>query len=445
VNAPTADALKGAAHEYARRGWRVVPLYHVIDTATGPMCTCKDGRACGSSSGKHPNIKKWQNNASRSGADIETWWGERPRSGVGIATGADSSLFVLDVDPDNGGFETLAALEREHGPLPPTRTIRTGSGGFHKYFPWPGFAVSNSAGKLGPGLDIRGNGGQAVAPPSRSGKGDYTLEVDLPLADAPAWLLDLLRPTERPAATPGGVPVSTEVAHHYAAKALESELATLRATTSGRNDQLNRSAFALGQLVARGALDAQHVRDELAAASVANGYVAKDGIHAMHATLESGLGRGTENPRTPWPPIGDRLSDDTIEAICEVYSSGSPGDIALGEWLLDDMDMNMPGIPAQAGVEAATDDELDAWLTRFTRYTSPARLYRRMEWMTKGKLTTHARALVDDTLNGDYPASLALRELTAVCQKRGHLDPAAPRTLLAVALGAALDAKAVTR
>jgi hypothetical protein len=253
---------------------------------------------------------------------------------VGIATGADSGLFVLDVDPDSGGFDTLAALEREHGPLPYTRTIRTGSAGKHFYWRWPGFAVSNSAGKLGPGLDIRGNGGQVVAPPSRSAKGAYELAVDAPVGDASTWLLDLLRPAERPAAVTNGVPVSTEVASHYAAKALEHEVASVRGTppNGGRNDQLNRSAFALGQLVAVDALDVQRVRDELAAASTDNGYVAKDGIHAMWATLESGLAKGMANPRTPWPPVGynGELSEDEIAAVREIYGD----DPRTLEWLL---------------------------------------------------------------------------------------------------------------
>jgi hypothetical protein len=208
---------------------------------------------------------------------------------------------------------------------------------------------------------------------------------------------------------------------------------------TGRNDQLNRSAFALGQLVARGALDAQHVRDELTAASVANGYVAKDGIPVMHATLESGLGKGMENPRTPWPPVGDRLPDDTIEAICEVYSDARPSDIAFGEWLLDGMDM--PEIPAQVQAIAATDEELDAFLSRFTSHRSPRHLQNRIAWMRTGNLRTHARALVTDVIDGHYPADRAVVALAHAYRNRGGTDPTAPKQLLSAALGAVLNAK----
>ncbi len=132
MSAPTVDSLRAAAHDYARRGWRVIHvyLYHVTDDGT---CSCKEGAAC-RHAGKHPIGNLWQECASRSGVDVEAWWDKRPLSNVGIATGAESGLFVLDVDPDNGGVDTLAALEREYGPLPYTRTTRTGSGGKHAYF-----------------------------------------------------------------------------------------------------------------------------------------------------------------------------------------------------------------------------------------------------------------------------------------------------------------------
>lgn len=441
MSTPTTETLKAAAHDYARRGWRVIPVHHVNSAG---VCSCKEGAAC-RSAGKHPTPKKWQERASRSGADIETWWDERPRANVGIATGADSGLFVFDIDPDSGGFETLAALEAEHGGLPRTRTVRTGSGGTHYYFTWPDFAVTNSAKKLGPGLDIRGNGGQVVAPPSRSAKGDYALEVDAPVVDAPAWLLDMLRPPERPA-PPSGLPASTEVANHYAAKALESELAALRSTKTGRNDQLNRSAFALGQLVAVGALDAQRVRVELTAASVANGYVAKDGIHAMHATLESGLSKGMANPRTPWPPVSSGgLSAEEIDAICATYDVGD----AFREWLLGgDAELEVADVgatPAAPRQAHATAEELDDWVATFVSHHTPGRLRKRAEWMRTGNLHAHAKALVTDSIAGHYPARQAAIELHRAYKARGGTDPKAVSKLLAAALGTVLNSKVGAR
>ncbi|HEU5084458.1 MAG TPA: bifunctional DNA primase/polymerase, partial [Acidimicrobiales bacterium] len=84
-------------------------------------------------------------------------------------------------------------LASENGPLPATRIVRTGSGGLHYFFRHPGhFTVRNSTSWLAPGIDIRGKGGQVVAPPSVSGRGPYEVIADHPVAEAPDWLLELL-------------------------------------------------------------------------------------------------------------------------------------------------------------------------------------------------------------------------------------------------------------
>lgn len=126
-------------------------------------------------------------------------WAERwPDAGVAIRTGALSGIFVLDVDPRHGGDDSLAALLREHGPLPPTVEAITGGGGRHLFFGHPGGYIKNTENTPRPGLDIRGDGGYVVAAPSihESGR-KYVWEVSsrpdaAPVAEAPAWLLDLL-------------------------------------------------------------------------------------------------------------------------------------------------------------------------------------------------------------------------------------------------------------
>jgi hypothetical protein len=99
---------------------------------------------------------------------------------IGIATGATAGLIVLDEDPQKGGTESLAALEAKYGPLPSTVEALTGGDGRHLYLrhPGPGMEVPSSVGKLGPGLDIRADGGYVIAPPSthRSGR-SYEWEV----------------------------------------------------------------------------------------------------------------------------------------------------------------------------------------------------------------------------------------------------------------------------
>jgi len=157
---------------------------------------CKRAHPPGSTA-KHPRLASWEKEASSDDDTIAAWMASWPDANIGVATGAASGFFVLDVDPDHGGEDSLALLEQEHGQLPDTPRARTGSGGTHYLFRLPvGGAVTNSAGRVGKGLDIRGDGGQIVVAPSRSAKGPYRwirAPWDVELAEAPAWLLAQLR------------------------------------------------------------------------------------------------------------------------------------------------------------------------------------------------------------------------------------------------------------
>jgi hypothetical protein len=115
-----------------------------------------------------------------------------------LATGA--GLLVLDVDPRHGGDDSVADLP----PLPPTREAATGGGGRHLYYR-AGVKIRCSAGRLGPGLDVRGEGGYVVAPPSVHPSGQLYrwregCGLSHSMADAPTWLLERILPRP-PAAT----------------------------------------------------------------------------------------------------------------------------------------------------------------------------------------------------------------------------------------------------
>ena len=106
----------------------------------------------------------------------------------------------------------LQRLEGDHGLLPSTWRFLTGGGGEHILFRHPGSTIPNSAGKIGPGVDVRGDGGYIVAPPSEHISGRlYAISVDhhpdeVALADPPLWLLQRLRPQPeigKPAAEAG--------------------------------------------------------------------------------------------------------------------------------------------------------------------------------------------------------------------------------------------------
>ena len=132
---------------------------------------------------------------------IERDWKKWPAAGVGITTGAEAGIFVVDVDTPTGhhgvdGVAALAALEARHSALPPTLTVTTPSGGTHLYFVHPGNGtkIKNSTSAIALGVDVCGDGAMVMAPPSvRPGVGAYRWANALPIAVAPEWLLELVQ------------------------------------------------------------------------------------------------------------------------------------------------------------------------------------------------------------------------------------------------------------
>lgn len=188
------EELRAAALAYAARGWRIIPL-HTPRPADGGTCSC--GRADCPSIGKHPRTRSGLKDATAREAVLQVWWQKWPDANVGIATGARSGLVVLDVDARHDGMDALSTLLRRHGELPNTLTAATGGGGFHLVFQHPGegIVIRNAAGLDGlPGLDLRGDGGYIVAPPSlhKSGERYGWHDVDTPVAPLVDWLKDLL-------------------------------------------------------------------------------------------------------------------------------------------------------------------------------------------------------------------------------------------------------------
>lgn len=172
-----ADML-AMALAYAARGWHVFPLVAGGKVPYGGSHGHKD--------------------ATTHKGKIRQWWKQTPNANIAIATGKRSGIFVLDEDPRHGGDKTLEELEAEHGKLPRTVMVETPRRGFHRYFSYPGRRVKNSQSMIGPGLDIRGDGGHVAAPPSIvKRRGQYRFVEghspdDLPIAEASAWLLAML-------------------------------------------------------------------------------------------------------------------------------------------------------------------------------------------------------------------------------------------------------------
>jgi hypothetical protein len=181
------------ALDYAERGFKVLRLY----TLNGNMCSCGDVH-CGSP-GKHPQTRHGLKDATTDRLVIERWWRECPDANIGILTGAESGIIVVDVDDKDGmlGSESLQSLAARFGGLPRTLTSITGNGR-HPYYEHPGIPIKNSVGTLAPGVDVRAENGYVVAPPSRHANGSrYRWEdPDQPLAPLPDWLLAMMTPNK---------------------------------------------------------------------------------------------------------------------------------------------------------------------------------------------------------------------------------------------------------
>ncbi len=167
----------------------VFPLH----TPQGSECSCPSGANC-SHAGKHPRTKNGVKDATNDEDQIKEWWEKWPESNIGLATGAVSGIFVVDVDGAHGKA-ALRALEAKYGKLPKTVTVKTG-GGLHYYFRHDGTRIRNRAGHPGKNIDIRGDGGYVIAPGSVHKSGATYRFVkkrglgEIEIASAPPWLLE---------------------------------------------------------------------------------------------------------------------------------------------------------------------------------------------------------------------------------------------------------------
>lgn len=282
------SACGDAAVGYANRGLRVFPVHAV---ANG-KCTCKQPYCA--SPGKHPWQKKME--ASADPERVCDLFLLRRRGNVGIATGG--GIFVLDIDGP-AGEESLGDLEMTYEPLPPTLTARTGrANGRHVYFRTD-VEVHNSASKIGKGLDIRGEGGYVVAPPSvhMSGRQYEWEDPNAEIADAPEWLVAIIQAVPEPAPTPQHKPSPRQSASRreaYVRAAINAETAKVLSAPEGqRNDTLNEAAFALGQLVGGGEIGEAEIERDLTDAGAAAGLTATE----VRKTVRSGIEAGKRDPR----------------------------------------------------------------------------------------------------------------------------------------------------
>ncbi len=145
---------------------------------------------------KNPIIDSWEPYKERppTEEEVKAWWTKYPTANIGIVTGAVSNLVIVDIDPRNGGNESMKQLQ-----LPPTYIVKTGGGGWHCYYRLNGKAVPKMTGYL-PGIDILGEKAYALAPPSIHDKTGLPYEQTgeiVDIVEAPAWLHAIKQKEER--------------------------------------------------------------------------------------------------------------------------------------------------------------------------------------------------------------------------------------------------------
>jgi hypothetical protein len=235
---------------------------------------------------KKPLIRGWPTAAT---ADREVWreWLRRwPKAALALLTGPESGTLALDIDAPTGGrpdgFAALAELERRYGPLPPTATASSPSGGEHRFFRWPAGVARIPSRPLRPGVDVKGSSGLVTLPCGRRTPGRRWLAHpgEIGLAELPrSWLTALLPPPPPP-------PPRRFEHRRHDGRYLEAALArgfdrVASAAIGTRNSVLNATAWALARLD----VPADAIRDVLVSAAVVAGL----GRAESEATVRSAL------------------------------------------------------------------------------------------------------------------------------------------------------------
>lgn len=246
--------------------------------------------------------------ASRDPAQLRAWWETHPDANLAVATGAISGIVAVDVDGP-AGRASWARLEREHGPAPTLRQI-TGrvDGGEQRLYLYPATAEIGNRTGARPGIDVRGDGGYVLLPPSvhPSGQSYWWIDCGLP-QQLPAWLLEVIvpRPADQPPAPrqPDQPPamvrsVRLTGASRYVVAALERVCAAVRGLAQGgRAVGVYHHASCVGELVAGGALDGKATYEALLAAAQSTGLGEREADRQVRLGLESGRRRPRSGPQ----------------------------------------------------------------------------------------------------------------------------------------------------
>ncbi|MFW5415714.1 bifunctional DNA primase/polymerase [Nocardiopsis sp. CNT-189] len=286
------DRIREAAQTYVERGWKVFAL----STKKSPLANCDPCRAEHRTPVQMEACECLTCHGFYAATDdvdrVEAMFSGHPGRLLAIRTGAASGLAVVDVDPPEG-LGTMRQLMAE-GLLPETCAQRTGSGGWHLLYRHPGGYLMSGAGKIGPKVDSKADGGYIVAAPSthpRTGE-PYTWRWDWPTAPIddlhPTLAARLRPPAPRPRLDTGGR--FTEVS---SARLRGLAAAVLNAEEGNGNNTLYWASCKAGEMVRAGEISEAVAYDVLFTAAAQLGIPERDaGRDPRHGTIGSGLRRG---------------------------------------------------------------------------------------------------------------------------------------------------------
>jgi hypothetical protein len=257
---------------------------------------------------KRPLIDGGFKSASKDPAILSEWWSRWPLALIGIPTGAVSGLVVLDIDRKNG-VDGLDCLEGNGWDIPETPIVHTQSGGLHYYLAHPGRAVPCSAGRIGPGVDIRADGGYVIAPHAKDSPWNWDPHCRLDntdRADMPWWLVEWLEHQGRkavPAPTNTQRPIIDDGLSRYGERALDEAIKCITSAPAGAQEAtLNREAYSIGQLAGAGEVPTKLAREALTwAGQQMPSYNSRWPWHPFDICqkVEKAFSAGMNHPRAP--------------------------------------------------------------------------------------------------------------------------------------------------
>jgi hypothetical protein len=297
---------------------------------------------------------------------IIAWWTQWPNAWIGVPTGALSDRFIVDLDRKPGQADGLVEWEKfvaENGGIEPiTRRCRTPSTGEHIYFRNHPGVRNVTLGKLRPGIEIKGEGGYTIVPPSPG----YLWLNDEPVRDAPPWMLDkILTPHKipEPILAVADALISDERKRAYGEAALAEMIDEVEALQPGeRSNGLNRIAFRAGQLVGGGCLSMEVARSSLESAAQSWGISSRDKALGPRGTVSRALRDGQADPKGPV----DRDTADILPFL-QPQAPEAPVVAAVSE----NLKLSLVGIPNHLLVVPGLVGTISSWINDTARYPQP--------------------------------------------------------------------------